>query len=719
MTEQNILKVDKPIKGKQEDFLDRKEFAEVITHAIINYSVDRDESLTIGLFGKWGSGKTSIINMVLEDIEQEDSILVFKFEPWLYSDTEQLISQFFKDFAKVVNHKDYGKEAERIGEELETYANFFDVISQIPEPTTFFLSKTVSKVFKTVGKAGSKWGKLKSKNLSQTKASIEKHLRKFDKKILIVIDDIDRLNNTEIRQIFQLIKSLGNFSNTIYLASMERDVVIDALSEVQKGDGSEYLEKIVHVPLQVPSISQDRVYELLFKTLDEIIGTLEDEEFDQNYWGNIFHSGFKYFFENIRDVIRYINILRFNFFAIGHEVNIIDLIAITGFQVFEPKIYELMKNNPNIFTGEIRESLSYSDTNDTEKNTVREFFEKSYEHLEKIDKKSYLEFMQELFIKIKEVFTNTMYTGALRECRKEAKVCSPEFFDIYFKVSLNKNFISKTQMNNYFKSASNEDEFRQVIEQLNSDGIIYKFLERLEDYISDIDNSKSQIICSVLIDLGDSFPDVKGMFEFSREIRVGRIIYRILNQIKNKNERFEILKEAIQKANNSINISASEISLIMQQHGEYDKEAKHESEQLITNEHLQELKNIFKFKILEWTKKYSFKDNKVSLSLLYIWKRLDRKSMDNYLRDKLNDEEELLYFLKIFNTITYSQSLGNYTTRESKEFNYKNIEDFIDYDFIESRIRSIDTSKYSEDIRFAVNIFLSYFDGKRGFANEQ
>jgi len=720
MTKQSILRADKPIKTKQEDFLDRKEFAKVITNAIITYSVDRDESLTIGLFGKWGSGKTSIINMVLEDIQQEDNILIFKFEPWLYSDTEQLISQFFKDFSKVVNHKDYGKEAEKIGEELEAYANFFDVISQIPEPTTFILSKTISKVFKTVGKAGSKWGKLKSKNLSQTKASIEKHLKNFDKKILIVIDDIDRLNNTEIRQIFQLIKSLGNFPNTIYLASMERDVVIDALSEVQKGDGSEYLEKIVHVPLQVPSISQDKVYEFLFKKLNEIIGTLEDEEFDQNYWGNIFHGGFKYFFENIRDVIRYINILRFNFSAIGNEVNIIDLIAITGFQVFEPKIYELIKNNPNMFTGQIRESLSYSDNSEQEKRIVREFFEKSYDELEKIDKENYLELMQELFIKIKEVFTNTIYAGALRECRKEAKICSPEFFDIYFKVSLNKNLISKTQINSYFKSASNEDEFRKVIEQLNSNGEIYKFLERLEDYISDSDKSKAQIICNVLIDLGDSFPDVKGMFEFSREIRVGRIIYRILNQIEDKYKRFEILKEAIQKANNSIDISASEISSIMQQHGEYDKEARHESEQFVTNKHLQELKNILKFKIQEWGKKHGFKDAKLSLSLLYTWKRVDEGAMKNYLKEKLNDKEELLCFLKIFNTISYSQSMGEYTTRESQQFNYKNIKDFVDYDFIENKIRRIDISKDSKDIQFAVKMFLEYFDReKRGLANEQ
>jgi len=412
----SILKVDRPISTKDEDFLDRKDFSEVVTNAIIEYNDTGKASLTIGLYGKWGSGKTSIVNMILEDIEQEKDILIFKFEPWLYSDTEQLISQFFKDFSKVIKHKDYGKEAEKIGKELEAYASFFDVVSHIPEPTTFLISKMASSVFGAVGKTSSKWGKLKSKNLSQLKISIEKYLKNFNKKIVIVIDDIDRLNNTEIRQVFQLIKSLGNFPNTIYIASMDRDVVIDALSEVQKGDGSEYLEKIVHVPLNVPSISQDKVNEFLFAKLNEIIATLKDEEFDQNYWGNIYHSGFKYFFENVRDVIRYINILRFNFSAIGNEINIIDLIAITGFQVFEPKIYELMKNNSAMFTGQIRESVSYHDNSDKEKAIIREFFEKSYDKLERLSQENYLKFMQELFVKINEVYTNTIYSGALSEC---------------------------------------------------------------------------------------------------------------------------------------------------------------------------------------------------------------------------------------------------------------------------------------------------------------
>lgn len=257
-----------------------------------------------------------------------------------------------------------------------------------------------------------------------------------------------------------MIKVLGNFPNTVYLASMDKIVVMEALSEVQKGDGSEYLEKIIHVPLNVPSMSKSDVDKFLFSKLDEIISNMKDEDFDQSYWGNIYHSGFKYFFKNIRDVIRYINILRFNYSALENQVNIIDLIAITGFQVFEPRIYELMKNNPDMFTGQIRDS-NYS--NDSEKENIKEFFENSYNELEKLSKENYLDLMQELFVKINEIYNNTTYVGILMECRKEGKVCSPEFFDAYFQITLSDNIITSYEMKKYIDGASSEDTFEEII----------------------------------------------------------------------------------------------------------------------------------------------------------------------------------------------------------------------------------------------------------------
>ncbi len=714
------LSVDKPIDKKEEDFLGRKSFAETVTNAIVEYEDKNSESLTIGLYGKWGSGKTSIINMILEDIEKEDDIIFFKFEPWLYSDTKQLISHFFKDFAKVINHKDYGKEAEKIGKELETYATFFDTLSLIPEPITYLASKTTSKVFSSVGKASTKWGKLKSKSLPTTKASIEQHLKKFDKKVLIILDDIDRLNNTEIRQIFQMMKVLGNFPNTIYISSMDKMVVMEALAEVQKGDGSEYLEKIIHVPINVPSISKDDVDKFLILKLNEIISNIDSKNFDQRYLEKIYYSGFKYFFNNIRDVIRYINILRFNYSALKNEVDMIDLIAITGFQVFEPKIYELIKNNPEMFTGAIRDS-GYRD-NEEEKN-IKIFFEESYNQLEKLSQENYLNLMKELFVKLSEIYNNIIYTGILQECRKDGKICSPEFFDAYFQLTINQNTISPYRMKKYINTASSKDTFETTIMNLLEKGIGVKFLHRLVDYIDDIEQEKYQTIISVLMNLGDLFPDERdSMFMFGTKLDISRIFYHLLIKIEDKEVRFNILKEAIENMQESITIACYEISMIMKSHGEYEKDAKAESEQIVNIEQLQGLKEILKNKIEIWFSSHHYSILNDPLVVLYMWQKLDEDKLIKYIHKEVENNDGLIAFLVLFNSINYSHGSGDYTWQENKKFAYSSIQNFIDIESIVARVqeikKNIDDYNTNKESEFSIRMFLEHYNGnvvERGF----
>ena len=91
---------DKPISSINEDCLNRRDFAKLLASTFISFR--GKDTYTVGLFGKWGSGKTSLVNMVLKEIEdmqspQSDSekMTVIHFEPWNFWDTNQLLSQFF------------------------------------------------------------------------------------------------------------------------------------------------------------------------------------------------------------------------------------------------------------------------------------------------------------------------------------------------------------------------------------------------------------------------------------------------------------------------------------------------------------------------------------------------------------------------------------------------------------------------------------------------
>lgn len=99
-----MLSPDLPIAKLEEDELNRGSFAESLAKTLVQYSFP--SSLTIGLYGEWGSGKTSLLNMVFENVERiDDSVVVLRFNPWLCSDPKQLVTQFFKQMATAIKLK--------------------------------------------------------------------------------------------------------------------------------------------------------------------------------------------------------------------------------------------------------------------------------------------------------------------------------------------------------------------------------------------------------------------------------------------------------------------------------------------------------------------------------------------------------------------------------------------------------------------------------------
>ena len=124
-----LISPDLPITKSTEDKLNRGEFAKSLAKTISQYSFP--SSFTIGLYGEWGSGKTSLVNMMLEAVEDIDNnAIILRFNPWLCSDPKQLITQFFMQMATAIKLKK--PKAEKAWELIDQYADVFDAASLIP-----------------------------------------------------------------------------------------------------------------------------------------------------------------------------------------------------------------------------------------------------------------------------------------------------------------------------------------------------------------------------------------------------------------------------------------------------------------------------------------------------------------------------------------------------------------------------------------------------------
>ena len=250
---------DRPIDREEQDLLGRSFFSKQLGKAIYEYN--GKDGLVIGLFGKWGTGKTSVINMAINEINKlaendKNKPMIMKFAPWNYSDKNNLISLYFQSLKNKIEFK------KKVGKALSDYSGAFDTLLLVPGVSSGFI-ESLKSLARVLG------DNLREKvDLDRTKDILEKALIKANKKIIIVIDDIDRLTNSQIRDVFQLVKQVADFPNVIYVLAMDREVVRSALTEVHNIDGNEYLEKIIQIPFEIPELRKSKLHDIFFIKLD-------------------------------------------------------------------------------------------------------------------------------------------------------------------------------------------------------------------------------------------------------------------------------------------------------------------------------------------------------------------------------------------------------------------------------------------------------------------
>ena len=170
-----MISPDLPITQKTDDTLNRSSFAQTLAHVMLQYS--SSASFTIGLYGEWGSGKTSLLNMVLETIESiDDGVIVLRFNPWLCSDPKQLITQFFKQLATAVKMKK--TTSDHAWELIDQYADIFDAANIIPVVGS--LVAATGKVLTTEAK---KRVNMQAKDLQESKNQIVRKIQEDNLKM--------------------------------------------------------------------------------------------------------------------------------------------------------------------------------------------------------------------------------------------------------------------------------------------------------------------------------------------------------------------------------------------------------------------------------------------------------------------------------------------------------------------------------------------------------
>lgn len=639
------------------DTLNRRNFAESLALNIQNYfdRQDINNCLTIGLMGEWGSGKTSILNMT-EEYLKDSKIKIIKFNPWIYSSYNQLVGQFFDELIMEFTES---RDASLRGflRQYKIKVNELELAKKLAVVGTSLIdSRLGSGVERILGSSS------EEENLAYLKKKIDEQFT--GRKVVCIIDDLDRLSNNEIAEMFKLIKIMADFKNMIYLVSFDKNVVSKAL-EKDYG-GSKYIEKIVNVPLYVPLITTQELTDLL---LEEVNRLQEQYELKIDYsrlksFINFYPMaqdkkfGVIHFFKNIRDVKRFINILEFNILLIKDEVNFADFFALTALQVFHLDIYNKIKYNEYLLSDH-----HYYDGVAISKDEIIESKKEDFEKF--CDDENITLILKKLFPMMSYIYTPNFHNLIYSNLDEQLLICHPKHFKSYFKLDDVVKDLPEKELNVLVSMINLNESEKKIFKNLEELGLtkITLFFEYMLNRLERIIKKRYFINILFLVDekLGS---EVYNCSYTPRNIQ--DLIINLLYKI-DKNCRFEILKENFEASDN-FDLSYNLWRFI----NENNFNRYVANEEILSSEELNYLKNILIDKLDHVTKIVPWNSSKF-IDIMKIREKLDLTEInDTIITNSLITAEDVLSFLNIF---SYTDKKTNSCRVNVEEMNkYCNIE---------------------------------------------
>ena len=228
------------------------EYAKSIVVRLLHTDLTK-ESFAVGITSEWGAGKTTFLRLLKQIIGNRADIV--EFNPWMCRTPEQLTNDFFSSLSHQLSrrHSSLARNINRYVRKLSSVT--------IPGSTlfSFKLSDFTSE-----------------KSLFERKKELSEKLMQLDKRVVVIIDDVDRLEREEVYEVLRLIRNTADLCNVIYLVAYDKDYVTSVLNEKRNvKDPSMYMEKIFQIEIQLPLVPHDDIFKSF---IDDLKAQINDKK---------------------------------------------------------------------------------------------------------------------------------------------------------------------------------------------------------------------------------------------------------------------------------------------------------------------------------------------------------------------------------------------------------------------------------------------------------
>lgn len=629
-----------------DDKLDRLNFAQRVAKDLGAWR-DKD-SLVVSLNGDWGSGKTTLINLVLHYLDQqakragETPPVVVQFNPWHWSGQDLLFEAFFDEIGDALGRESPGTR----GAELAKKWKLFGALSRVGKVTaqvaetganavavaSMAASQPAVAATAVAGAGISGWLKRafsgsetiatvasdahdvhRTKTLSEVRVELKALLKEMPAPLIVVIDDIDRLTKEQVRMLVQLVKANADFANVVYVLLFQRNVVASALDEVCCERGKDFLKKIIQVELEVPAAPDHKMREMLGQGLDDIWKRVrlrwDTERWER--WRTLFEDAVWPYFQTPRDVKRFLG--SFDFYFEAHtdgdilNVNPVDLVLLETLRIFDPEAYDAVgkafQKGRNAFV-----EILFGDRE------ARANFALGIDHLvdeRKLSEKEKKRLRALLYGLFPQASENGRDSSNHDAWDRDFRICHQRHFPKYFQLSENPGEVSAKFIAQFFEE-NDRAKCRELLQTAIDQGQFKATMERLWVMSEDLPEKQVEPMLGAFLDMTDCLPDLRTGVGFSGdgERELCRLAHRLLGRIEDQAQRDEIFFRVVE--------TTSALNGPVFLTGYLEAKAKeHSSEGLVSLDSLGKAKAILTPRIWERTKEPSFWDLRLAALIIY------------------------------------------------------------------------------------------------------
>lgn len=446
-----ISESDDPIHSWREDTLGRASLVDSISIKLMIA-----KSPVIALFGEFGSGKTSILNLLREHLREK--AIVVSFSTWLPGSQETLTSYLLGDIASECQ-KHYvvpglSKSARRLASALAQTVPFL---------------KGYSELFP----AGTQKDDIESMNTA---------LAQLPERVVVLLDELDRMEKEELLTLLKVVRGVSSLRNLSFVCAADRATIVKTVKQEMNDTSNLYFEKFFPVSVQVPKVDAEALRRAgverltaAFKRRDWFESEPQVEQFRKEI-DELWSERIAPFCRNLRAIGLLSNDVSAAAAQLWREVHPVDLTLIELLHRFKPSIYEIVASNSVTLTGGESWFKGGAYHSDKETAALKERLladiqgaTEGDEQLEQV--KSIL---SELFPRFEEIAGRSWFFHSKRQRSEEGekRIFHPGIFPAYFRYELPQGLFSSVELEAFVRrvnrATTDDERQRAFLEELTS-----------------------------------------------------------------------------------------------------------------------------------------------------------------------------------------------------------------------------------------------------------